>query len=94
MVIKLTVAAWGVVFVLVAVLLGLTVRLNRCRTLIMNPYCDNASLFKLSCDSVFINNVYGLTFTVVLFTASVGSVVLTYSKITAACVTSKSKHYC
>ncbi|KAM3869560.1 olfactory receptor 8G17-like [Diretmus argenteus] len=91
MVIKLTASAWGVAFVLVGILLGLTIRLNRCRTLISNPYCDNASLFKLSCESVFINNVYGLTFSVVLLTASIGSVVLTYSKITAVCLTSKSK---
>ncbi|XP_070773096.1 olfactory receptor 8G17-like [Enoplosus armatus] len=91
MVIKLTVSAWGVAFVLVGILLGLTVRLNRCRTLIMNPYCDNASLFKLSCESVFINNVYGLTFTVVLFTASIGSMVLTYTKITVVCLTSNNK---
>ncbi|KAM9348533.1 olfactory receptor 8G17-like [Symphorus nematophorus] len=91
MVIKLTVSAWGVAFVLVGILLGLTVRLNRCRTMIMNPYCDNASLFKLSCDSVFINNVYGLTFTVVLLTSSIGSVVLTYTKITVVCLTSKNK---
>uniref|UniRef100_UPI0037E82B25 olfactory receptor 52N5-like n=1 Tax=Semicossyphus pulcher TaxID=241346 RepID=UPI0037E82B25 len=91
MVIKLTVSAWGVAFVLVGILLGLTIRLNRCRTLITNPYCDNASLFKLSCESVFINNVYGLTFTVVLFTASIGSMVLTYTKITVVCLMSKSK---
>ncbi|XP_041808780.1 putative olfactory receptor 52L2 [Chelmon rostratus] len=90
MVIKLTASAWGVAFVLVGILLGLTVRLNRCRTMIMNPYCDNASLFKLSCESVFINNVYGLTFTVVLLSSSIGSIILTYSKITAACLTSKS----
>ncbi|XP_010766904.1 putative olfactory receptor 52L2 [Notothenia coriiceps] len=91
MVIKLSVSAWGVGFVLVAVLLGLTIRLNRCRTLITSPYCDNASIFKLSCENVFANNVYGLTFTVVLLTASIGGVVLTYFKITAACLTSKSK---
>ncbi|XP_036975576.1 olfactory receptor 146-like [Acanthopagrus latus] len=91
MVIKLTVSAWGVALVLVGILLGLTIRLNRCRTMIMNPYCDNASLFKLSCDSVFINNVYGLTFTVVLFTASIGTMVLTYTKITVVCLSSKNK---
>ncbi|XP_070839080.1 olfactory receptor 52D1-like [Chaetodon trifascialis] len=91
MVIKLTVSAWGVAFVLVGILLGLTIRLNRCRTMVMNPYCDNPSLFKLSCESVFINNIYGLTFTVVLLSSSIGSIVLTYSKITAACLTSKSK---
>uniref|UniRef100_A0A8C2XML2 Olfactory receptor, family 70, subfamily B, member 1 n=1 Tax=Cyclopterus lumpus TaxID=8103 RepID=A0A8C2XML2_CYCLU len=55
------------------------------------PYCDNASLFKLSCESVFINNVYGLTFTVVLFTCSIGSMVITYTKITVVCLTSNSK---
>ncbi|KAM6911458.1 olfactory receptor 8G17-like [Lycodopsis pacificus] len=91
MVMKLTVWAWGVALVLVGILLGLTIRLNRCRTMIRNPYCDNASLFKLSCESVLINNVYGLTFTVVLFTGSIGSMVITYTKITVVCLTSNSK---
>ncbi|XP_075958188.1 putative olfactory receptor 52L2 [Anarhichas minor] len=91
MVMKLTVCAWGVALVLVGILLGLTIRLNRCRTMITNPYCDNASLFKLSCESVLINNVYGLTFTIVLLSSSIGSIIITYSKITAACLTSKSK---
>ncbi|XP_034406274.1 olfactory receptor 146-like [Cyclopterus lumpus] len=91
MVMKLTVSAWGVALVLVGILLGLTIRLNRCRTLIESPYCDNASLFKLSCESVLINNVYGLTFTVVLFTCSIGSMVITYTKITVVCLTSNSK---
>uniref|UniRef100_A0A0F8BSA6 Olfactory receptor 56A4 n=1 Tax=Larimichthys crocea TaxID=215358 RepID=A0A0F8BSA6_LARCR len=48
-------------------------------------------LFKLSCENVFINNVYGLTFTVVLLTSSIGSIVLTYTKITVVCLTSKNK---
>ncbi|XP_033969940.1 olfactory receptor 146-like [Trematomus bernacchii] len=91
MVIKLTVSAWGVAFVLVGILLGLTIRLNRCRTMIESYYCDNAALFKLSCDNVFINNVYGLIFTVVLFTASIGTMVITYTKITVVCLTSNSK---
>ncbi|XP_015252425.1 olfactory receptor 11-like [Cyprinodon tularosa] len=93
MVLKLTVSAWGTAFVLVGILLGLTIRLNRCRTLITSPYCDNAALFRLSCESVVINNIYGLTFTVVLFTASIGSIVLTYTKITAVCLISKSKTF-
>ncbi|XP_034033511.1 olfactory receptor 52N5-like [Thalassophryne amazonica] len=91
MVWKLSLFAWGVGFVLVGILIGLSVRLNRCRTLITNLYCDNASLFKLSCDSVLINNVYGLTFTVVLFTSSISSIILTYTKITVVCLTSKNK---
>ncbi|XP_053187222.1 olfactory receptor 52K1-like [Scomber japonicus] len=91
MLIKLTIFAWGVAFVLVGILLGLTIRLNRCRTLMRSIYCNNAALFKLSCESVFINNVYGLTFTVILFTGSIGSMVLTYTKITVICLTSKNK---
>ncbi|KAM6984598.1 olfactory receptor 8G17-like [Aplochiton taeniatus] len=91
MVMWLTVSAWAVAFFLVSILLGLTIRLSRCRSLITNPFCDNASLFKLSCESVVANNVYGLTFTVVLYTFSIGSMVLTYSKITVVCMTSKSK---
>ncbi|XP_032432904.1 olfactory receptor 52K1-like [Xiphophorus hellerii] len=91
MVMKLTVSAWGSALVLVGILLGLTVRLSRCRTLITNPYCDNASLFKLSCESVEINNIYGLTFTVVLFTSSIGSIVFTYTRITMVCLTSRNK---
>ncbi|KAK5601189.1 hypothetical protein CRENBAI_002987 [Crenichthys baileyi] len=92
MVMKLTVSALGVAFVLVGVLLGLTIRLNRCRTLIANPYCDNALLFKLSCEIVVINNIYGLTFTAVLLTASIGSIVLTYTKITVVCLTKYSEY--
>ncbi|KAM8740956.1 olfactory receptor 8G17-like [Acanthopagrus schlegelii] len=91
MLIKLTVSAWGVAFVLVGILLGLTIRLNRCRTIIRGLYCNNASLFKLSCENVFINNIYGLTFTIVLFTSSIGTMVLTYTKITVVCLTSKNK---
>uniref|UniRef100_A0A669EWA3 G-protein coupled receptors family 1 profile domain-containing protein n=1 Tax=Oreochromis niloticus TaxID=8128 RepID=A0A669EWA3_ORENI len=91
MVIKLTVLAWGVAFVLVVILISLTVRLSTCRTIINNPFCDNASLFKLSCESVLINNVYGLTFSVVLLTSSIGSIVLTYANITVICLMSNNK---
>ncbi|XP_034034464.1 olfactory receptor 6M1-like [Thalassophryne amazonica] len=88
MVWKLLLSAWGVGFVLVGILIG---RFKRCRTLITNLFCDNVSLFRLSCDSVFINNVYGLTFTAVLLTSSICSVFLTYTKITVICLTSKNK---
>nr|XP_024656886.1 olfactory receptor 146-like [Maylandia zebra] len=91
MMIKLTVCAWGVAFVLVGILLGLTTRLSRCRTLITHPYCDNASLFKLSCESVVINNIYGITFTVALYVGSIGAIVLSYTSIAVVCLTSKNK---
>ncbi|KAM6983486.1 olfactory receptor 52H1-like [Tautogolabrus adspersus] len=91
MVVKLSVSAWAVSFILVLILVSLSVRLSRCRAEIFHPFCDNASLFKLSCESVLINNIYGLGYTVILLGTSVGSVTLTYMKIAAVCVISKNK---
>ncbi|KAK7883337.1 hypothetical protein WMY93_029511 [Mugilogobius chulae] len=87
----LSVAAWGISIVLVSVLIGLTVRLSRCRNTIQNAYCDNASLFKLSCEDVSINNIYGLFFTVLLFTCSMGSIAVTYIRIALLCWMKKNK---
>ncbi|XP_061105656.1 olfactory receptor 1496-like [Conger conger] len=91
MVAKLTASAWSTSITLVSILLGLTVRLSRCRSVILNAYCDNASLFKLSCEEVTINNLYGLTFMVVLFSSSIGSVAFTYFRILISCVSKKNK---
>ncbi|XP_030293389.1 olfactory receptor 52N2-like [Sparus aurata] len=91
MVVKLSVAAWTAVVVLVVILLGLTIRLSRCRRFIFNPFCDNATLFKLSCENVLINNIYGLCYTVVLLGSSTGSLTLTYLKIAGVCLRSKNK---
>uniref|UniRef100_A0A673L4L4 Olfactory receptor 146-like n=1 Tax=Sinocyclocheilus rhinocerous TaxID=307959 RepID=A0A673L4L4_9TELE len=77
--------------VLVGILIGLSVRLSHCRSVIQNHFCDNASLFKLSCENTVINNVYGLTFAVVLFASSIGSVALTYLRIMMVCFKSKNK---
>ncbi|KAF6724904.1 Olfactory receptor 11 [Oryzias melastigma] len=90
-VIGLSVVAWGVSLVLVSVLIGLTVRLTRCRSVLQNAYCDNASLFKLSCENVSVNNIYGLFFTVLLFTCSMGGILLTYVRIAVICWMRKNK---
>uniref|UniRef100_A0AAR2JFG9 G-protein coupled receptors family 1 profile domain-containing protein n=1 Tax=Pygocentrus nattereri TaxID=42514 RepID=A0AAR2JFG9_PYGNA len=58
---------------------------------ISNPFCDNASLFKVSCENPYITNVFGLACTTILLVSSVGSIVLTYSKIAAVCFISKNK---
>jgi len=91
MVVKLSAGAWGVAVVLVGILISLSLRLSHCRSVIQNMFCDNASLFKLTCESIVINNVYGLTFTVVLLTTSLGSVAFTYLRIVMVCITSKNK---
>ncbi|XP_071379719.1 olfactory receptor 52N4-like isoform X1 [Centroberyx affinis] len=90
-VIGLSTSAWGTSIVLVSILIGLTVRLSRCRSVIQNAYCDNASLFKLSCEDASINNIYGLFFTVLLFSSSMGSVVVTYFRIALICWIKKNK---
>uniref|UniRef100_A0A3B4Z9R5 Olfactory receptor 5B17-like n=1 Tax=Stegastes partitus TaxID=144197 RepID=A0A3B4Z9R5_9TELE len=91
MVVKLSVGAWAVAFVLVAILLGLSVRLTRCRRVIINPFCDNASLFKLSCENLLINHIYGLGSAVLILGSSLGSILLTYLRITMVCLSSKNK---
>lgn len=90
-VVGLSAVAWGASLVLVSVLLGLTVRLSRCRAIIQNAYCDNASLFKLSCEDVSVNNIYGLIFTVLLFTCSMGGILVTYMRIALICWMKKNK---
>uniref|UniRef100_A0A8C6T6M5 Odorant receptor, family F, subfamily 115, member 15 n=1 Tax=Neogobius melanostomus TaxID=47308 RepID=A0A8C6T6M5_9GOBI len=89
--VRMTVFSWGLGFLLVSGLLGLSLRLTRCRYFIPSTYCSNGVLFNLSCQNTFINNVYGITFTVVLLTGSIGSVVLTYGFITVACLTTRSR---
>ncbi|KAL7389432.1 hypothetical protein ABVT39_003760 [Epinephelus coioides] len=91
MVVKLSAGAWVAAFIFVAILLGLTIRLTRCRRLIINPFCDNASLFKLSCQNLLINHIYGLGSAVVVLSSSLGSVTLTYLRIAIVCLSNKNK---
>ncbi|XP_016134228.1 olfactory receptor 5F1-like [Sinocyclocheilus grahami] len=89
MMVKLSTGAWAAAILPVGILIGLSVRLSHCRSFIPNHFCDNASLFKLSCENTVINNVYGLTFTVVLLTSSLGWVLMTYLRIAMVCLKSK-----
>ncbi|XP_044077161.1 olfactory receptor 2F1-like [Siniperca chuatsi] len=91
MVVKLSVSAWVAAFISVAILLGLTIHLTRCRRVIINPFCDNASLFKLSCQNLLINHIYGLGSAVVILGSSLGSITLTYLRIAMVCLSSKNK---
>ncbi|CAJ1063702.1 olfactory receptor 2F1-like [Xyrichtys novacula] len=91
MVVKLSAGAWVAAFIAVAILLGLTIRLSRCRKIILNPFCDNASLFKLSCDNLLFNHIYGLGSAVVILGSSLGSITLTYLRIAMVCLSNKNK---
>ncbi|KAL2096702.1 hypothetical protein ACEWY4_008850 [Coilia grayii] len=89
-VLVLSVSAWAFPAVFISVLVGLSVRLSRCRSTIPNFYCDNASLFKLSCENVSINNIYGLFYSVLLLGSSMGTIAVTYISIAVTCWTKKS----
>uniref|UniRef100_A0A3Q3NH72 G-protein coupled receptors family 1 profile domain-containing protein n=1 Tax=Labrus bergylta TaxID=56723 RepID=A0A3Q3NH72_9LABR len=78
-------------FLLIVTVIGLSVRLSRCRNSIYNPFCDNASLFKLSCENVLINHIYGLGTASVTMGCSLGSVIVTYLRIAMVCLSSKNK---
>ncbi|XP_050949624.1 putative olfactory receptor 5AK3 [Labeo rohita] len=72
-------------------MIGLTLRLSHCRFKIENPFCDNASLFKLSCENVVINNVFGMIYTVIVACLSVLYIFITYVRIATTCITRKNK---
>ncbi|KAK6485901.1 olfactory receptor 4Q2-like [Huso huso] len=99
--VKLCSLAWGGTLVLIIILFVLTLRLPRCRSRIVHAYCNNSSLFLLSCADTTVNNIYGLFITFFLSGFSFLVIVWTYSKILITCLykrqsSSKSKaiHTC
>ncbi|XP_038818094.1 olfactory receptor 49-like [Salvelinus namaycush] len=63
-VVSLIASAWLIDFLLVGILFGLTLRFPVCKTVIVNIYCDNVSLLRLTCATdTTVNNIYGLFIT-------------------------------
>lgn len=54
MVVRLSAIAWIIATATVGAVLALTIRLSHCTSAISNPFCDSASLFKLSCEKVLL----------------------------------------
>ncbi|KAI5620165.1 olfactory receptor 52N5-like, partial [Silurus asotus] len=86
MVVKLSVIAWFSATLPVIVILGLTVKLSHCTSKIVNPYCDNPSLFKLSCEDLSLNQIIGLFMSAVFLIISVSFIGVTYLKIALVCL--------
>ncbi|XP_028656800.2 olfactory receptor 142-like [Erpetoichthys calabaricus] len=84
--IKLCCFAWGFALILITIMIGLTLRLPRCGTKIL-MFCNNSSLFSLSCVDTTLNNIYGLFITYLIICLSFATIVWTYSKILFACLT-------
>ncbi|KAM3602103.1 uncharacterized protein V6R79_024405 [Siganus canaliculatus] len=91
MVLKLSAAAWTTISVLVLINIWFSVRLTRCRRAVLNPFCDNASLFKLSCEDILLNQIFGLTTSMGLMAVSVCSIIFTYLRIIMVCVSNRNQ---
>ncbi|XP_029700016.1 olfactory receptor 52N1-like [Takifugu rubripes] len=64
-------------------------RLPHCKSVIMNVFCDNPSLLKLTCANTTINNVVGLFNTAVIQAVSLSVQAFSYVKILIACMVSR-----
>ncbi|XP_076833420.1 olfactory receptor 52B2-like [Brachyhypopomus gauderio] len=80
--------AWGLDLALIMVLFGLQARLPKCKTFIVNVFCDNMSLVRLSCaGDITVNNIYGLVITGFIQAISVGVQLFSYAHILKTCLT-------
>uniref|UniRef100_A0A667XL36 Odorant receptor, family 71, subfamily AQ, member 1 n=1 Tax=Myripristis murdjan TaxID=586833 RepID=A0A667XL36_9TELE len=80
---------WGLDFVLIVSLFSLQTRLPRCKTAIMNVFCDNPSLLKLTCGNTAVNNIIGLFNTAVMQLVSVSVQTFSYVKILITCLVTR-----
>ncbi|XP_042343271.1 olfactory receptor 52B2-like [Plectropomus leopardus] len=80
---------WGVDFILIVSLFSLQTRLPRCKSVIMNVFCDNPSLLKLTCGNTTLNNIIGLFNTAVMQAVSVSIQAFSYVKILITCVVTR-----
>lgn len=80
---------WGLDFILIGSVFSLQTRLPRCKSVIMNVFCDNPSLLKLTCGNTSVNNVVGLFNTAVMQAVSVSVQVYSYVKILITCVVTR-----
>ncbi|XP_041920473.1 olfactory receptor 52K2-like [Alosa sapidissima] len=89
--IKLIVLMWTVDFSLIIILFTLLTRPKICRTEIMDPYCSNPALVRLTCGDTTMNNYYGLFITAFFQGLSLSVVIYTYLRILIACVSSANR---
>ncbi|XP_036420818.1 olfactory receptor 1-like [Colossoma macropomum] len=83
---------WGLDFIMIVSLFSLQDKLPRCRSTILNVFCDNPSLLTLTCANTMINNIIGLFYTAVMQIISVSIQAFSYIKILITCLaTSRSE---
>ncbi|XP_054650787.1 olfactory receptor 52Z1P-like [Dunckerocampus dactyliophorus] len=84
--IKIIFSIWFIDFSIMGVLFALLVRLRFCRSRIVDLYCNNPSLLKLTCEDNTVNNIYGLVGIVFLQGGTLSIVVYTYAQILRVCI--------
>ncbi|XP_051521705.1 olfactory receptor 1-like [Myxocyprinus asiaticus] len=83
---------WGLDLFFIVLLFSLQGNHPRCRSNIMNVFCDNPSLLKLTCSNTTVNNIIGLFNTAVMQVISVSIQAFSYVKILITCLaTSRSE---
>ncbi|XP_056613361.1 olfactory receptor 4E1-like [Triplophysa dalaica] len=88
----IVVLVWGLDFFFIVLLFSLQSKHPRCKSRILNVFCDNPSLLKLTCSNTAVNNIVGLFNTAVMQTVSVSIQVFSYVQILIIClVTSRSE---
>lgn len=88
-VVAIIAVVWGLDFVLNVALFSLQARLPWCRSTVLNVFCDNPSLLKLTCGNTTINNIIGLFNTAVMQIISVSIQAFSYVKILITCLGSR-----
>ncbi|XP_069045849.1 olfactory receptor 52B2-like [Lepisosteus oculatus] len=78
--------AWGIAVILILILFIMNVTVPLCGTLILHVYCSNASILRLACVDITVNNIYGLCITWILSTGSFLVIAFCYVKILIACL--------
>ncbi|XP_016138037.1 olfactory receptor 52J3-like [Sinocyclocheilus grahami] len=85
-VITIVALVWGFDFLFICVLFSLQRMHSRCRSHIVNVFCDNPSLIKLACGNTIVNNIFGLFTTAIMQIISVSIQIFSYVKILIACL--------
>lgn len=87
--VKVISLAWVSNILMIGVLFILLLRLPRCRSNLINLYCDNPSLLQLVCVDTSINNIYGLMTVAFSQSVTLSLFAFTYINILIACFKNK-----
>ncbi|XP_069828926.1 olfactory receptor 1496-like [Dendropsophus ebraccatus] len=77
---------WSVILISEVVIVMLVVRLTICGNGINNVFCETVSLTRLACGSTFINDVFGTTWTLLIYVGSLILVIYCYIQTLIVCL--------